>query len=51
MKAAHSNPDQLWRAFLIAQTKLEQHQLQAPTKQIRRLQARVRITVVKGGAK
>jgi hypothetical protein len=45
MKPAHSNPDQLWRAYLIAQSKLEQHQLAAPTRPIRNLHKRVRVHV------
>jgi hypothetical protein len=45
MKPAHKHPDQIWRAYLIAQSKLEQHELAAPTRSIRELHKRVRVRV------
>jgi len=45
MKPAHSNPDQLWRAYVIAQSKFQEHQLSVPPGVIRARAKRVRVRV------
>jgi hypothetical protein len=45
MKPAATCPEKVWKDYLNAQEKLAQHQLTAPTAQIRRLHKKTRVVV------
>jgi len=47
MKPAHKAPDQIWRDYLIAQAKLDQHLQSVPTAVIRNRIKRMKVTVTK----